>query len=186
MPRVCFRSLSSRWGLQRHDGKAGDQLEVPHVDVLCSDWQMPLHENAAVLIRANLEQLTAGQRPKRVEVGELEDARFAEINQFRFENGLAALAEKKLVFIGKHIYDGRLVKDRYSIEDVLEQITSAISPGSVLQLTETGTALQNPNKRADKYGNMVSDRIIFECSTCRPWIQLWSVIPIGDKNKPPK
>jgi hypothetical protein len=147
---------------------------------------MPLHENAAALIRANLEQLVAGQRPKRVEVGELEDARFTEINQFRSENGLAVLTEKKLVFIGKHIYDGRLVKDRYPIEDVLEQIASAISPGSVLQLTETGTALQNPNKRADKYGNMVNDRIIFECSTCRPWIQLWSVIPIGDKNKPPK
>jgi hypothetical protein len=91
---------------------------------------MPLHENAAVLIRANLEQLTAGQRPKRVEVGELEDARFAEINQFRSENGLAVLTEKKLVFIGRHIYDGRLVKDRYSIEDVLEQIASAISAPS--------------------------------------------------------
>jgi hypothetical protein len=128
---------------------------------------MPLYENAAALIRANLEQLVAGQRPTRVEVGELEDARFTEINQFRSENGLAVLTEKKLVFIGKHIYDGRLLKDRCSIEDVLEQIASAIGPGSVLQLTETGTALQNPNKRADKYGNMVNDRIIFECSTCR-------------------
>ncbi len=76
MPRLSFADFSNG-GLQRHDGKAGDQLEVPNFDVPCSDWQMPLHENAAALIRANLEQLVAGQRPKRVEVGELEDARFA-------------------------------------------------------------------------------------------------------------
>ncbi len=147
---------------------------------------MPLYENAAELIRANLEQLVAGRRPKRVDIGELEDDRFAEINQFRSEHGIFELTEKKLVFIGRHIYDRRLVGDGYSIDDVLDQIASALQPCSILQLTETGTALQNPNKRADRYGNMVHDRIVFECSTCRPWIQLWSVMPIGDKNKPRK
>jgi hypothetical protein len=147
---------------------------------------MPLRENAAALIRTNLEQLLAGERPKRVEIGELDDERFAEINEFRLENGIFRLTEKKLVFIGRHVYDSRLVQDGYSVEDVLDQIASAVQPCSILKLTETGTALQNPNKRADRYGNLVNDRVIFECSTCRPWIQLWSVIPIGDKNKPSK
>lgn len=147
---------------------------------------MALYDKAHELIRFNLEQLVEGRRPKRVEVGELDANLFTEVNQFRLENGIFQLAERRLVFIGRHIYDSRLVGDGYSIDDVLDQITSAIQPCSELQLTEVGTALQNPNKRADKYGNMVNDRVLFECSTCRPWVQLWSVIPIGDKNKPPK
>jgi hypothetical protein len=149
-------------------------------------YSMPLYDNAAELIRANLEQLIAGARPKRVEIGELDLNLFAEINQFRLEEEIFQLTEKKLVFIGKHIYESRIVEDGYSVDDVLDQIQSAMHPCAVLQLTERGTALQNPNKRADKYGNMVNDRIVFECSTCRPWIQLWSAIPIGDTNKPPK
>lgn len=147
---------------------------------------MPLYPDAPQLIRLNLEQLIAGTRPKRVDVGSIEENRLEEINQFRSAHRLPVLTERKLVFIGKHIYNNRIIKDGYSVEDVLEQIASAMQPCSVLQLTEIGTALQNPNKRRDRYGNMVNDRIVFECSTCRPWIQLWSVIPIGDRIKPGK
>jgi len=144
---------------------------------------MPLNENFAQLIRNNLEEISAGKRVRRVEIGTLSEEHLVQINAFRSENGFPPIIAT-IVFIGKHVHKGRIVGDGYTIDDVLEQIESALQPGAELQLTETGTALQNPNRRVDKYGNSVRDRIVLECTSHHPYPQLWSVIPIGDKNKP--
>jgi hypothetical protein len=146
---------------------------------------MPLYENAAQLIRINLEEITAGKRVRRVEIGVLSDDHLVEINAFRAANGFPPIIAA-IVFIGKHLHKGRIVGDGYTIDDVLEQIESALQPCAELQLTETGTALQNPNRRADKYGNAVRDKMVLECTSHHPYPQLWSVIPTGDKNKPEK
>ena len=119
---------------------------------------MPLFKNAAQLIRSNLEEISAGKRVRRAEIGALSEDHLAQINAFRFANGFPPIIAT-VVFIGKHIHKGRIVRDGYTVDDILDQIESAMQPCAELQLTETGTALQNPNRRADRYGNSVRDRM---------------------------
>ncbi|OAU96701.1 hypothetical protein AO385_0014 [Moraxella catarrhalis] len=48
------------------------------------------------------------------------------------------------------------------------------------------TAIQSITPRNDGYGNLVTDRAIFELTAKKPRAELFSVIPKGDNNKPPK
>jgi hypothetical protein len=90
------------------------------------------------------------------------------------------------VFIGKHTYDSRIQRDGYTIEDVVDQIASALDlTASVLPIAGM-TAMENPVRRADRYGKMVRDRVVFECTTRYPRPELYSVMPKGDINKPNK
>jgi hypothetical protein len=146
---------------------------------------MPLFNNAAPLIRANLEEIIALGRPCRVEIGELSPEQLSKINQFRVRNELPPIIAR-IVFIGRHVCNSRIRKDGYSIDEVVEQIESALQSCCEVKLTELRTALQNPNKRADNYGNAVTDRAILECTRLHPWPELLSVIPVGDKNRPTK
>jgi hypothetical protein len=45
-------------------------------------------------------------------------------------------------------------------------------------------AMENPTPRADRYGNYVTDRVVFECSLRHPKPELFGVIPKGDAKKP--
>jgi L-fucose mutarotase/ribose pyranase (RbsD/FucU family) len=91
-----------------------------------------------------------------------------------------------VVFIGKHIYQNRIAKDGYTIEDVIDQITSAMHPDSLVLDTSKMTAMENPDLREDRYGNKVRDRAVFECTVRHPRPELFSVIPRGDLIKPQK
>lgn len=146
---------------------------------------MTLGSNAAVLIRENLEQIEAGRRAKLVEIGALTPKQLADINHHRTTQGLTP-GHAEVVFIGRHIYQSRIAKDGYTIDDVLDQILNAMRSDSLVIETIKMTAMENPNLRADRYGNKVRDRAVFECSARHPRPELFSVIPRGDLIKPQK
>jgi hypothetical protein len=145
---------------------------------------MPLFENALDAIRANLEALDRKEKVKLVSIGTLTDSQFTTINRYRIEHGLPEISNE-VVFIGSHIHKSRIVKDGYSIEDVLDQIVSAFEPNSTV-INGKMTAIKNPTNRADRYGNQVRDEAVFECSSKHPRAELFSVVPRGDKIKPTK
>jgi len=146
---------------------------------------MPLHDNARELIRANLEQFDPKIKVKvaAVEIGTLTDAQLAAINAQQDANGLPR-STREIVFHGWHVYKSRIIRDRYTIDDVVDQIVSAMSDNSVVQATEYMTAMENPVPREDRYGNIVNDRVVFECSARHPRPELFSVVPKGDRIKP--
>jgi len=146
---------------------------------------MPLLANAATLIRNNFDQIGKGGRARLASNGMLTDEQLDEINKNRAEEGLTPITAE-VVFIGRHIYESRIVKDGYSIEEVIEQISSALDSGAVVLRTRKMTAMENPLERVDGYGNRVRDRAIFECTSRHPRPELFSVVPKGDVIKPNK
>ena len=94
------------------------------------------------------------------------------------------LAHDLMSSIGKHIYRSRVVKDGYTIEDVIDQITNAMQSDAAVLDTKKMTAMQKPKMRADRYGNQVKDRVIFECTSRHPRPELFAVVPKGDLIKP--
>ena len=51
-----------------------------------------------------------------------------------------------VVFIGSHIYESRIVRDGYSIEDVLDQIASAMDSTAVVARTRERSNLQTTER----------------------------------------
>jgi len=74
---------------------------------------MPLSDGASALIRANLEELQKGNRVRLVEVGVLTDIQLGAINRERHHRGYPALVAE-VVFIGRHVYESRIVRDCYT------------------------------------------------------------------------
>jgi hypothetical protein len=146
---------------------------------------MPLYENAAALIRANLEQFRPDVKVKvkAVAIGTLSDVQLAAIHAKQQEEELP-LITGEVLFIGWHIYKSRVLRDGYTIDDVVDQIVSGMSCDSVVLEDASMTAMENPNARLDRYGNDVRDRVVFECTSRHPRPELFGVIPKGDK--PPK
>jgi hypothetical protein len=89
-----------------------------------------------------------------------------------------------VVFIGGHIYRSRVVRDGYTFDDVIDQIASGMVPAAVVIQSPHMTAMENLEARSDRYGNLVRDRVVFECSARYPRPELYSVIPKGDRIKP--
>jgi hypothetical protein len=145
---------------------------------------MPLFENAARLIRANLEQFKPNVKihVKAVAIGTLSHSQLATINAGRHEQELPPIVSE-ILFVGWHIFKSRILRDGYTISDVIDQIESALQGEAVVDYQ---TFLESPVRRADRYGNAVTDRAILECSVRHPRPELFSVIPKGDKIKPPK
>lgn len=146
---------------------------------------MPLLPNALELIRRNLEGIAKGERPPRAVLGNLTAEQLKTINKYRAKHGFPPISGE-VFFIGRHVYESRIVKDGYSIEDVLDQITSAFSEKSEVVNGQKLTAIRNAKKRKDRYGNEVRDEIVLECWKHNPQSQLFSVVPRGDTNKPTK
>jgi hypothetical protein len=145
---------------------------------------MPLFDNAINIMRAHLEQLEAGKKASLEAIGTLTEDQLEAINQYRTKHGLPVMT-REVVFIGSHIYHSRIEKDGYTIQDVIEQIVSAFDVTSTV-ITGKMTAIKNPKKRADRYGNEVRDEAVFECTQRYPRPELFSVVPRGDTKKPPK
>ncbi|HWR54679.1 MAG TPA: hypothetical protein VN428_26460 [Bryobacteraceae bacterium] len=146
---------------------------------------MPLFDDARTLIRANLEALQRGNRVSLVVVGKLTDAQLEAINRERDAGGYPRI-DAEVVFLGQHIFKSRALRDGYALEDIIDQIASAMDAASVARPTRWMTVVENPTPRADRYGNCVRDRIVLECSARYPRPELFSVIPKGDTNKPNK
>jgi hypothetical protein len=145
---------------------------------------MPLFAHARDLMRANLEKIHAGTRVVAVQIGTLTLRQLEDINNIRAEDGLPAIIAE-VYFVGGHMYRSRATGDGYTIEDILDQISSAMDSTSVVIPSKKMTSMQNPNARADKYGNHVRDRAIFECSRKHPRPELYSVMPKGDDGNRP-
>jgi hypothetical protein len=137
-------------------------------------------------LRQQLEQNRVRQAIRVVPIGTLTIAQITAINVVRANERLRPIIEE-VVFFGRHIYKRRIVDDGYTIEDVIDQISSAMDRVSVV-LADLApmTIMENPNPRADRYSNFVRDRAVFECSTRHPRPELFSVIPKGDLRKPCK
>jgi hypothetical protein len=146
---------------------------------------MPLFNEALALIRANLEELQKGGRPKIVLVGTLSVVQLDAINQERKSHGIPP-TNGEVVFLGRHIYQGRIVRDGYTVDDVVDQIASGMDSAAVVRQATAMTAMENPFPRKDRYGNSVRDRIIFEGSLRHPRLELFTVVPKGDRIKPKK
>ncbi|HUP05371.1 MAG TPA: hypothetical protein VMU19_15340 [Bryobacteraceae bacterium] len=146
---------------------------------------MPLYAGARELIRANLETIKQGKKAGLVAIGSLTDAQLESVNEVRNASGYPPL-KAEVVFFGQHVYASRVLRDGYTIDDVIDQIASGMDDGAVFIRTPHMTALENSTPRADRYGNTVRDRIVLECSARYPRPELFSVVPKGDSNRPKK
>jgi hypothetical protein len=144
---------------------------------------MPLSADAPALIRTNLKQLQTGKRVRLVVIGTLTDKQLDAINHKRSGQGHPPIVAE-IVFVGRHVYESRIVRDGYSIDDVIDQIASGLDAAAAVLQSASMTAMENPGPRDDRYGNSVRDRVIFECSARYPRPELFSVVPKGDHIKP--
>ena len=146
---------------------------------------MPLYPHAVDLIRENLEQIARGRKVKPVAIGALTEDQLNAINRHRQQQNpnLPAVIGEVLLF-GSHIYKSRCIRDGYTIDDVIDQIVSAMDSQSVLVENLPMQAIENPIERDDRYGNLVHDRAVFECMGRRPRPELYSVMPKGDRIRP--
>ena len=148
---------------------------------------MPLYPNALLLIRENLEQIARGQKVKPVAIGTLTIEQLRAINEHRHQQNpdlMPVVAE--VLFFGSHIFRSRCLRDGYAIDDVLDQIAGAMDEACVLVGNLPTQAIENPNERLDRYGNLVHDRAVFECMSRHPRPELFSVMPKGDHTRPAK
>ena len=146
---------------------------------------MPLYLNACDLLRSNLGQIAGGGRPRLVPIGALTPLQLAVINADHLARGFDLMIEE-VVFLGRHIYQGRVLRDGYNIQDVIDQISSGMDSVAIMETSRYMTAMENPTPRPDRYGNLVRDRAVFECSARHPRPELFSIIPKGDNFKPRK
>jgi hypothetical protein len=79
-----------------------------------------------------------------------------------------------------------VLKDGYSVDDVVAQIISGMHESCEFHANPKMNSLVSSTPRDDGYGNSVLDEAAFECSVRYPKPELYSVIPKGDNIKPKK
>lgn len=145
---------------------------------------MPLYINAEYLILANLNEIAQGRRARAVAIGTLTEEQFVAINRQKESDDLPRLEDKEIIFLGQHIYNSRVVRDGYTIDDIIKQITSAVAITAIAVASPKMTAIKSTQPRQDGYGNEVLDEAVFELTARKPKAELYSVVPKGDRNKP--
>jgi hypothetical protein len=140
---------------------------------------VPLYASGLRKIRRNLLRVQAGQKPRVEKIGFFTSEQIAQINAARISMGFPTL-HPEILFQGHHLYDSRCIKDLYTIDQVMEQIASALSDTSVVDPSPPSVVIRNPNRRLDHRGKLVNDEAVFECSGRHPYADLYSVIPQGD------
>ena len=88
---------------------------------------MPLINDAIAILRTSLEMLARGEKPLVVTIGFLTQEQHAAINVYRTGHGLPRLVSAEVVFLGRHLYNSRAINDGYTVDDILDQIESAMS-----------------------------------------------------------
>ena len=149
---------------------------------------MPLYHDGLKRIRENLEALAKGERVQPTAVGYLSAAQLKGFNAERAKlvPPLFPLQNPELIFFGAHIYKSRIAQDGYTIDDVMKQIASGLADTAVVKATSYLSAFKSTVLRADGYGNEVLDEIILELVRVKPKAELFSVVPKGDRRKPPQ
>lgn len=142
---------------------------------------MPLYSNAIQIIEENLNALANGNRPKFAAIGSFTQQQFDDINAYRTSLNLPPLEQNEILYMGRHHYESRIIRDGYKIKDLILQIQSALSENSVVIMNARMTAIENPTPRDDGYGHQVTDRAIFELTSKKPRAELFSTIPKGDR-----
>jgi hypothetical protein len=71
---------------------------------------MPLYRGARDLIRRNLEAIEADQRVLRITAGKLTKMQIGAVNAQQAADDLP-LSIDELVFVGRHIYKSRILRD---------------------------------------------------------------------------
>lgn len=153
--------------------------------VVGKDRAVPLYDDAVERIRFNLTRIQAGEKAPLTEIGCLTDLQFEQINVSRAKLDLHLLEQNEIIIVGRHLYKSRS-KDGYTIDDMIDQIVSALSIKSVVDVSADWSRIDNPIPRPDRYGNSINDRGVFEMTSKKPRAELFSVIPRGDVSKPPK
>jgi hypothetical protein len=87
------------------------------------------------------------------------------------------------LFIGHHHFKSRFAQG-YTIDDMVCQIQSCTDADANVILTKGMTVLRSATLRPDGYGNFVRDDGVFELTRRKPRIELFSVIPRGDRISP--
>jgi hypothetical protein len=140
---------------------------------------MPLNPSAIDLVRANLQLLSEGGRPRFVSIGYLTEAQHQAINALRLAEGKPLLDDPEILLMGRHLYNSRSA-DGYTIDDMVAMIANALSTDSVAVSHWKMTGILNSTHRADGYGSQVQDLAVLELYARRPKAELYSVIPKGD------
>jgi hypothetical protein len=125
---------------------------------------MPLYDEGPSRIRMNLQALQEGKKPCVVAIGTLTESQLTAINASRASQGYPPI-QAEILFLGRHVYKSRVLGDGYTIEDVIDQIASALHRESVALEAPKMTTMENPVPRNDRYGNAVGTG------------QFWSVPP---------
>ncbi len=144
---------------------------------------MPLHDNAFELIRRQLERISLGDRVPLLEIGYLTFQQHQHVRELRQRAGLPDVESPSVVYIGHHHFMSRSAQG-YTIDDMVRQIYAYSDADSEVMLTRGMTVLRAPSRREDGYGNFVQDEGVFELTKRKPRIELFSVIPKGDKISP--
>jgi hypothetical protein len=148
---------------------------------------MPLYPNALELIRTSLEKIAAGEKPPAIAIGTLTDAQRDAINQARAtrknhrgEPAPFPPIQSEIVMIGRHLYNSRILQDGYTIDEVLLQISNALSDRAQYIHTLKATLIQDRAGRRNTYGEFIKDEAVLECTAKYPRPELLSVIPKGE------
>src|SRR5208337_5239086 len=112
--------------------------------------EVPLYVNARDVIRTNLGRIRNKNKVHIVPIGILTVVQLTTINANRLKRGLCPI-DKEVVFVGGHIYKSRIIGDGYTIEDVIDQISSAMDCTAIVLDGTHMTTTENPNPRPDRY-----------------------------------
>lgn len=145
-----------------------------------ANGDMPLFEGIEDEIRAHLRCIAEGIRLKPILIGRLTEDQHDAINMARQSHGLPGLEQPEMVFLGRHLHQSRIVRDGYTIEDVVSQIRSALDRSAVVQSSSKMTTVRSIIVRVDAYGVGVRDVAVLELTARKPRAELYSVIPKGD------
>lgn len=145
---------------------------------------MPLVPDAERLIRGCFAALRRGEKPRRVTIGYLTQQQVEDINAERKLRNFVPLSGE-LFFVGRHIYERRVLDDGYTEDDVITMMRMAAAETCCFIQTRKMTVLQSQNHRPSGYGCMVRDELTLECSRS-PLAEVYSVVPRGDMHHKPK
>lgn len=97
-----------------------------------------------------------------IRIGTLTQVQLAAINANRAAlKNPAPPIEAEIVFVGRHLYNSRVVKDGYTVAEVLVQIQNALSERARFVRTLRATLIQDPTARRNSFGDSIHDEGCF-------------------------
>lgn len=118
-----------------------------------------------------------------ITIGELTSSQLRQINFGRIKLGLPDVESPEIVYLGRHHFCSRKAQG-YTEGDMSQQIEWALADHAVAFVVPKGTTLQSAVDRPDGYGNMVRDQAVLDVTARKPRVEVFSVIPKGDRIGP--